>query len=54
MNEVQLCSVNEWKVIVSKFKSVSRLWEFARLFGAIVCVNLVFFQKVNLNAVFSR
>ena len=54
MNEVKLCSVSKWKVIVSKFKSVSRLWEFARLFGAIACVNLVFCQKWNFYAAFSR
>ena len=28
MDEVYLCSVDNWKVIVSKFKFFSRLWDF--------------------------
>ena len=39
------------KVIVSKFKFfILKLWEFARLFAAMGCVNLVFPpQKLNSN-----
>ena len=44
------------KVIVSKFKFfVLKLWEFARLFAAMACVNLVFpSQKLNSNGTLQR
>ena len=43
----------KWKAIVSKCY-VLNLWEFTLLFGAIVCVTLVFHQKGNFYAAFSR
>ena len=44
------------KVIVSKFKFfILKLWEFARLFAAMACVNLVFPpQKLNSNDTLQR
>ena len=44
------------KVIVSKFKFfILKLWEFARLFAAMACVNLVFPpQKLNSNDTLER
>ena len=44
------------KVIVSKFKFfILKLWEFARLFAAMACVNLVFpSQKLNSNGTLQR
>ena len=44
------------KVIASKFKFVMlKLWEFARLFAAVACVNLVFPpQKLNSNDALQR